>query len=51
VSQEVLRGVYAQLSRAVERRDWAQALRLVDLLRQQLQDPAQLQKLEATGGN
>jgi murein DD-endopeptidase MepM/ murein hydrolase activator NlpD len=46
VSQEVLRGVYAQLSRAVERRDWAQALRLVDLLRQQLQDPAQLQKLE-----
>jgi murein DD-endopeptidase MepM/ murein hydrolase activator NlpD len=47
VSQEVLRGVYAQLSRAVERRDWAQALRLVDLLRQQLQDPAQLQQLES----
>ncbi|MFT0818391.1 hypothetical protein [Synechococcus sp. W60.2] len=38
--------MYAQLRRAVERRDWAQALRLVDLLLQRSPDPAQRQDLE-----
>ncbi|PIK94067.1 peptidase M23 [Synechococcus sp. 60AY4M2] len=45
-SEGSLRGVYAQLRRAVERRDWAQALRLVDLLLQRSPDPAQRQDLE-----
>jgi hypothetical protein len=39
-------GVYAQLARAVERQDWVQALRLVDLLREHTEDPAQRRDLE-----